>query len=1196
MSEDSSIFISYSRDDLAFADQIDAALQLCGFTTTLDRHGIVGGEDWRSRLSLLIRDADTIVFIGSPSSATSETCAWEIAEAVSLGKRIIPVMCRQLEGVEVPAQIRHLDFIFFYDDPRLPGGGFGTGLARLVNALKTDLGWLREHTRLIQRASEWEAGGRSEIRLLSGDDISDAKAWVAKRPNNAPEPTTLQHEFILASEQVEASRNDEAQRRILAMQAAQDDRAKALASAEHAARRLAGRSKAFIAVSTALAALALGFAFHSLRSAKQAFEAQQIAETKGAEALAAAKRAEAAYEVAVDSADRFLTDLTGKFKDTAAVPEGELRQLLSRGETFLSEMAGRMGAAPRLAWVESRLLARFAELSLDIDIHDAKARLDRSEESMATAVASDPQAYAYLKASLHLQKSRIAFEMREYKEQLEQAQHGLKIISSADVDTIAHRLAKADAFYSVARAQWKVKEYEASVKVSTDCIDLLKSDQGDDVEWMRVQCLHIRAVVFGAEALNREAEAAADLTEELRILDGLIQRNPSNITYRRTRANAFNNKASSYYSLKQWQAFVDQVQLAVGEGEQALRIAPWSVSMKSALGHYLRWQGKAYENLGRYTDAVRVGSRSLDLRRELMRADSSNTGRISDYEDSLDEAAANYVSIDKKDLSSAQQAERYRMLLERRDYYIGKYGLKPRNPDEFFSVYEARVRAAEAQAWLGEPKEALQTIMELAAIMDAAVDRHDPNPRYRYWSHWARSSFGACRAFLDSPNVDIEDKLEGCQRTAQWVEAYIKREPKDWLIKAGYGNVLMNIAALHMQRGRQRLAIGAMEEAAFRGSRDATEKLEQWYRTGDGPTGVDPAKAKSYAQALSSRNWGMKRFTVPVFWWGSKTRSPAHFYIVDPSEAAHDPVEDEIFRFEQIQGLLIPDDVKDSFRKLLKIAVDNKVSFQDLTVYALGTAASEANDRLLNVLLQTADDPNKPSSKTEKKARALARARQDWRTKDGSTTLAAAFEEMSKRGAAERLMLAEYADDFEKGGPPELAILALTALINGPTAGLLDRTTLLARRGKIYSAIGNARRAEDDLLVAIAVWPNDPVLLNTLGYTWLEHNQSLDVAVGFLERAAKAAPDDPQIADSLGWAYIKTGKLQTGVEILRSVVSKLPDMPEGYAHLADGLRRLGRRAEARNVLEQATAKQTGTGRSADRLGTFIADQRRLLSD
>src|SRR5271156_1277124 len=91
------VFISYSRDDLAFADQLRAALLAYDFAITIDRESITSGEDWQKRLGLLIRDADTIVFALSPSSARSPVCAWEAREAASLGKRIIPILCRPLD-------------------------------------------------------------------------------------------------------------------------------------------------------------------------------------------------------------------------------------------------------------------------------------------------------------------------------------------------------------------------------------------------------------------------------------------------------------------------------------------------------------------------------------------------------------------------------------------------------------------------------------------------------------------------------------------------------------------------------------------------------------------------------------------------------------------------------------------------------------------------------------------------------------------------------------------------------------------------------------------------------------------------------------------------------------------------------------------------------------------------------------------
>jgi TIR domain len=77
------VFISYSRDDLAFADQLRVALQGFGFVITIDRDDITGGDAWKKRLSDLIRDADTVVFVLSPSSADSPTCVWEVKLLIS---------------------------------------------------------------------------------------------------------------------------------------------------------------------------------------------------------------------------------------------------------------------------------------------------------------------------------------------------------------------------------------------------------------------------------------------------------------------------------------------------------------------------------------------------------------------------------------------------------------------------------------------------------------------------------------------------------------------------------------------------------------------------------------------------------------------------------------------------------------------------------------------------------------------------------------------------------------------------------------------------------------------------------------------------------------------------------------------------------------------------------------------------------
>src|SRR5262249_21949099 len=150
-------------------------------------------------------------------------------------------------------RLRDLNYIFFYKEPKVPGSGFGTGLANLVAALKTDFDWLREHTRYLQRATEWDKGGRPANRLLSGDDIAEAKAWAARRPKSAPEPTALHLDFIRASEQEAEARSSAQRKQLEVMAANQAERETALRQAEEAQRKRATmarvRNIALVAIS-----------------------------------------------------------------------------------------------------------------------------------------------------------------------------------------------------------------------------------------------------------------------------------------------------------------------------------------------------------------------------------------------------------------------------------------------------------------------------------------------------------------------------------------------------------------------------------------------------------------------------------------------------------------------------------------------------------------------------------------------------------------------------------------------------------------------------------------------------------------------------------------------------------------------------------------------------------------------------------
>jgi len=189
------IFISYSRKDSAdFTDELVAGLELAGFAPFLDRLDISVGEEWEARLGDLIDKSDTVVFVVSPEAVKSERCVWEIDKALDRSKRLLPVIYKPVADTDIPEQLRRLQFVRFDTGP-----GIARPLTQLAEALRQDLEWIREHTRLSELAMRWQARSRSDSLLLRGDELNAAKAWAANRKPAAPEITEAQRYFLNAS-------------------------------------------------------------------------------------------------------------------------------------------------------------------------------------------------------------------------------------------------------------------------------------------------------------------------------------------------------------------------------------------------------------------------------------------------------------------------------------------------------------------------------------------------------------------------------------------------------------------------------------------------------------------------------------------------------------------------------------------------------------------------------------------------------------------------------------------------------------------------------------------------------------------------------------------------------------------------------------------------------------------------------------
>jgi tetratricopeptide (TPR) repeat protein len=124
-------------------------------------------------------------------------------------------------------------------------------------------------------------------------------------------------------------------------------------------------------------------------------------------------------------------------------------------------------------------------------------------------------------------------------------------------------------------------------------------------------------------------------------------------------------------------------------------------------------------------------------------------------------------------------------------------------------------------------------------------------------------------------------------------------------------------------------------------------------------------------------------------------------------------------------------------------------------------------------------------------------------------------------------------------------------------------------RGTCYERTKQWPLAEADLQKALQLSPDQALVLNYLGYSWIDQNRNLKQGLALIEKAVSLKPDDGYIVDSLGWAHYRLGNFKEAVRFLERAVELKPEDPVLNDHLGDALWRVGRTREARYQWQQA---------------------------
>ncbi|MDP9086333.1 MAG: hypothetical protein M3N02_06165 [Pseudomonadota bacterium] len=159
--------------------------------------------------------------------------------------------------------------------------------------------------------------------------------------------------------------------------------------------------------------------------------------------------------------------------------------------------------------------------------------------------------------------------------------------------------------------------------------------------------------------------------------------------------------------------------------------------------------------------------------------------------------------------------------------------------------------------------------------------------------------------------------------------------------------------------------------------------------------------------------------------------------------------------------------------------------------------------------------------------------------------------------------LGDVLEALDRHGESADAYLRAAALMPASGSGSADAWTAYLLAGSALEDAGRWPEARFAIEKGLKLAPDNPLLLNFLGYARLTHGEDIDSAEAMIRKASMLRPADASITDSLGWALYKRGKLQEAISTLQKAAAGDPAQSEIGEHLGDALYTAGRRYEAR---------------------------------
>jgi tetratricopeptide (TPR) repeat protein len=618
------VFISYSRKDIAFADRLDAALKARGFEPLIDRTDIYAFEQWWERIKALIGRADTVVFVISPDAVASEIALKEVSEAASLNKRFAPVVWRRVDDRLIPEPLAKLNFIFFDDETQ-----FERRADQLVDALNTDIGWVRQHTDFGEQARHWAQAKGATGLLLRSPVLEQAERWIASRPPGAPAPTDETQAFIRQSRQGATRRRNV----------------------------LTGSLAAGLVLALVLAGLAYW-------QRGVAVEQRSIAQQNEAQAKTERDNATRNFKLAQKTADSLVIDIARGLRSVQGMSAETVRKILETARATFEQLAN---AAP-----DELTLQRSRALMLDEfgDTYGTLGDLDQAlkayRESLAITerlVASDASnlvwqhdlsvSYDRLGEVLVVQ-GKLDEALKDYRESLAIRE---RLAATDRSNTLRQRgVAVSYQFIGDALAkQGKLDEALKAYRESLAIVERLAATDRSNTRWQDDLSVLYRKIGDALVQQGKLDEALNTYRDSLLISERLADADRSNTRWQRDLSASYirvgdvlRNQGKLDEALKEYrESLAVRERLAATDHSNTLWQRDVSTSYQR-IGVVLAKQGKLDEALNAYRESLAISKRLVDTdhsNTDWQRDVSVSYSRIGDVlrdQGKLDEALKTY--------------------------------------------------------------------------------------------------------------------------------------------------------------------------------------------------------------------------------------------------------------------------------------------------------------------------------------------------------------------------------------------------------------------------------------------------------------------------------------------------------------------------------------------------------------------------